>query len=572
MLTFMILTVVTTAPGTFARAPRRAGSSRPAAPALAIIRGLCVAGLAATSLSWAAADAAEPPGLPPLARTKQRTFSIPFRLPQPQDPAAEAAAERVVLQVSKDLGGTWEPAGEAAASATSFNYTAQVDGEYWFRLRAIDRKGRQRGGAGPDTRVLVDAAGPRLAARVWKGSDGEICCRFAASDDSIDTASLKVEYRGPADQGWKTVAAEGILARQSPAHLVGEEIWWAGEKVDAVTVRVAVADASGNRTVKQFTMEPVDPGVDQVALAAEVGVPPLPAAPPTAEDAVEATAGAAAGGWTPESGGWSGGEPRAAAGQGSSSVLVSRPLGPAATVPPTAPADGPAAGAPPAVAAGAALEYRGRPLQLSKSCRFSWDYESPRQPADGRRLRVELWHTRDGGVTWQRTAVDDDATSPVDVQLPAAGLYGFRLEIVADEPGAAAEGPRSGDAPDTWLGVDEEAPRVEIQDAVRGTGVDTITVRYAAHDPLLAPRSVRLLYSPHADGPWATIADRLENRGTHDWKPDRSVTARVFFRIEATDAAGNVGVATTAEPIAVARTRFVGRLGGVRPLPETAAP
>jgi hypothetical protein len=532
----------------------------------------CAIAAAATAMMLAA-GAAEPPGLPPLARTKQRTFTIPFRLPKPQDPDADAAAERVVLQVSKDLGGTWEAAGEAAASATSFNYSAPVDGEYWFRLRAIDRKGRQRGGAGPDTRVLVDAAGPRLAGRVWKGADGEICCRFAASDDSIDTASLKVEYRGTADQGWKTVAAEGILARQAPAHLVGEEIWWAGEKVDAITVRISVADASGNRTVKQFAMEPSDPGVDQVALAAEVGVPPLPEQSPTPEVTV-ASAGtelppAAPGGWTHESGAWSGGEPlaRGTTPRGPQSVLVARPL--SAAPPATADAiASPVTGG--ATTTGAGLEYRGRPLQLSKSRRFSWDYESPQQPADGRRLRVELWHTRDGGVTWQRTAVDEDGVSPVDVQLPAAGLYGFRLEIVADEPGSAGEGPRSGDAPDTWLGVDEESPRVEIQNAARDAAGDTIAIRYAAHDPLLAPRSVRLLYSPHAEGPWATIADHLENQGAHDWKPDRGVPTRVFVRIEATDAAGNVGAATSSEPIAVARTRFVGRLGGVRPVPPAA--
>jgi hypothetical protein len=44
----------------------------------------------------------------------------------------------------------------------------------------------------------------------------------------------------------------------------------------------------------------------------------------------------------------------------------------------------------------------------------------------------------------------------------------------------------------------------------------------------------------------------------------------VVVRIEATDAAGNVGAATSSEPIAVARTRFVGRLGGVRPVPPAA--
>ena len=106
---------------------------------------------------------AEGPGerarLPELVRTKHRSFSIPFRLPAAQD--ADAAPQRVSLSVSKDLGGTWEAAGDVAPSAGAFTYQGGADGEYWFRLRAIDRKGRARGGEGPDMRVLLDAAGPR---------------------------------------------------------------------------------------------------------------------------------------------------------------------------------------------------------------------------------------------------------------------------------------------------------------------------------------------------------------------------------------------------------------------------
>jgi hypothetical protein len=38
-------------------------------------------------------------------------------------------------------------------------------------------------------------------------------------------------------------------------------------------------------------------------------------------------------------------------------------------------------------------------------------------------------------------------------------------------------------------------------------------------------------------------------------------------RIEVTDAAGNTGFATSAEAVAVAQSKFTGRLGGLRPLP-----
>jgi len=529
-------------------------------------------------------------GLPELVRTKHRSFSIPFRLPSSHD--ADAAAQRVMMSVSKDLGVTWEPAGEVAPNAGSFSYQAGADGEYWFRLRAVDRKGRSRGGEGPDMRVLVDAAGPRLAARVWKGADGEIICRYAAVDDSIRMESLKLEYRTAAEPGWKPIAAQGVLSRESPAHLVGEEIWWAGEKVESLTVRLAVADASGNPTVKQFSMEPTDPDVDQAALARELGVLPLPSQPQATGAAIADDAGptlpspsASAplaarrpGEWTAEAAAaWSAEQPRndaAAATRmgGTQSVLVRR----AATGAAGSAAGGRAAmagspaGLPTQIPADAGqLEYRGRPLQISRSRRFAWDYEIPAERPKADRLRVELWSTRDAGVTWQRTAVDDDATSPIDVALPAAGLYGFRLEIVSDIPGAGG-GPRPGDTPESWIGIDEEPPFVELLSAARvqrGEGGE-ILIRYTSRDQLAAPKAARLFYSPSHEGPWATIATDLDNQGEYRWQPDRATPARVHIRVEVTDAAGNVGSATSAEPVIVTASRVVGRLGGLRSLPS----
>jgi hypothetical protein len=44
----------------------------------------------------------------------------------------------------------------------------------------------------------------------------------------------------------------------------------------------------------------------------------------------------------------------------------------------------------------------------------------------------------------------------------------------------------------------------------------------------------------------------------------------VFVRVEVTDAAGNLGAASSAEAVAVSQSRFVGRLGGLKPLPPPA--
>ena len=550
----------------------------------------CLAGAGRLLPLLAVADApAEQGRLPELVRTKHQTFSIPFRLPAAQD--ADAAPQRVVMSVSKDLGGTWEAAGETAPSAGTFTYKAGADGEYWFRLRAIDRKGRARGGEGPDMRVLVDAAGPRLAARVWKGADGEILCRYAAVDDSIRMEALKVEYRTADAQGWKTVAAQGVLSRESPAHLVGEEIWWAGEKVEALTARITVSDSAGNQTVRQFTMEPTDPNVDQAALARELGAPSLPTQQPEETVAVRPLTQASpsnngarpAGGWTAETAAaWSAEQPRVPATQSGrvgqqQSVLVSQAEGHA--VAPTDPTSGRSLLASTAAAAPAqmlnqvpaspqSLEYRGKPLQLSRSRRFAWDYEVPAERPNATRLRVELWCTRDGGLSWQKAAVDDDAVSPINVVLPAAGLYGFRLEIVPDSPDTST-GPRPGDAAESWIGIDEDPPHVELLGASRVSESESsgIVIRYTSRDQLPAPKTARLLFSPNADGPWATIATAVDNQGEYRWQPDRATPARVYLRIEVADASGNVGAVTSPEPVTVSTSRVVGRLGGVRTLP-----
>jgi hypothetical protein len=566
---------------------------RPFAPLLRVARLVTLSCGCLLAAIAAADEAGGRAALPDVVRTKHRTFQIPFRPPRPQDADAESAPTRIMLDVSRDLGVTWQVAGETAPATGSLAYTADTDGEYWFRLRAIDRKGRTRGGAGPDMRVLVDAAGPRLAARVWKGSDGEIICRYAAADDSLRLESMTLEYRGAADPAWKTVAIQPVLSRESPAHAVGEEIWWAGEKVESLAVKIVISDSSGNVTTRQFKLEPTDPQVDQATLAKEIGVPPLPeasaplvasASPASGEQATDPLAagtGTQPSGWPAETGStWPGDQP---AGGGSSgrgrSVLVRRPDTNAAFLPRSeadlatrfsaAPHRQPAAAEVPTASPGQPLTYQGKPLHIARARRFAWDYEVP-APSTAGRLRAELWCTRDGGVTWQRAAVDDDGRSPIEVQLSAAGLYGVRLEMVADAPDAGS-GPRSGDAPEAWLGVDEEPPQVEMLGVTRdeaSAGADAgLVIRYSARDPLLAPRSTRILYSPHAEGPWATVAEGLENKGEYRWRPDRGVPARVHIRVEVADAAGNVGAASTPEAISVASPRFIGKLGGLRAAP-----
>ena len=114
-----------------------------------------------------------------------------------------------------------------------------------------------------------------------------------------------------------------------------------------------------------------------------------------------------------------------------------------------------------------------------------------------------------------------------------------------------------------------QTPQVELVAVSRddSTPAGALVIRYVVRDPLIAPRAVRVLYSPNAEGPWATIADGIDNQGEHRWTPDKAVPAKVHIRVEATDLAGNVGAAVSPNEISIAAPRFGGKLGGLRPLP-----
>ena len=541
-----------------------------------------VAGFCETFSAMASENSAR---LPELVRTTQRHFAIPFQLPKPATP--DAATQQVEMSVSTDFGLTWTPAGSTSPPNSSVPFEANTDGEYWFRIRAIDQKNRARGSEGPDARVLVDAAAPRLSGRVWKGSDGEIMCRYAAADDSINMDSILFQYRQTSGD-WKSIATEPVLSRRSPAHLIGEEIWWAGQEIDGLIVKISVADAAGHRTTKQFSMLPTDPNVSQSDLANEIIAPALPSPLAGSNRRTQSVvvkdplsnAQDMGKDWQPTPGNsWSDGEPvaytqqspvQARTAQGRIEEVSTAPLLTISS-PNLADAIEEKRKKPDSSQnqeTSFVAEYQGSPLHLMRVHSFSWEY-SFNVPEDLQGpFRVELWSTRDGGTSWERIAVDEDTASPIDVEFQGEGLFGCRLEIVRDIPGPPIS-PRAGESPSTWIGIDTTPPQVTSLDVtmVDGNDSDAFEIRYAFEDPLAIPNSVRLSYSPHQTGPWATIATAQAINGTFNWKPHRSLPSRVFVRIEMPDAAGNIGESTTLEPITLRTARFIGTLGSPRASP-----
>lgn len=205
-----------------------------------------------------------------------------------------------------------------------------------------------------------------------------------------------------------------------------------------------------------------------------------------------------------------------------------------------------------------------QPLMVN-SRRFEFDYEVESASTIGI-SKVEVWGTRDGGRTWSSFGVDEDKRSPVSVAVDGEGLYGFRLVVHAAR-GLESAPPGPGDEPDIWVGVDRTQPTVQLLEATAqaGEGLGALQIRWQAEDEMLADTPISIYYSHSPAGEWTSIAEGIDNDGEYLWNIDQQVPERIYVRVEARDAAGNVATAETSDPVSLAKLRPQGRIREVRP-------
>lgn len=180
---------------------------------------------------------------------------------------------------------------------------------------------------------------------------------------------------------------------------------------------------------------------------------------------------------------------------------------------------------------------------------------------------MELWATTDGGQTWAKLTTDEDNRSPVIAKVERDGLYGFRL-VVHRNGGPVEFPPASGQPPEIVIEVDQTEPRCGLTrvDQMTGPRSGELVIQWQATDARLAERPITLRYSHRSDGPWRTIAAGLENTGRHTWQMPEHLPAEVYLRLEARDAADNVGHYTADRPIVPQFAKPAGMLRGVAPI------
>jgi hypothetical protein len=167
---------------------------------------------------------------------------------------------------------------------------------------------------------------------------------------------------------------------------------------------------------------------------------------------------------------------------------------------------------------------------------------------------VELWYTQDGRG-WNKYPVrfgEDGNLKHITFDVVGEGLYGLTL-VAKSGVGLGERTPQIGDRPQLWIEVDLTKPAVQLHNVLVGTGPDKgkLNITWTARDKNLARDPITLSYAENAAGPWTPFAEKLANTGRYIWNMPERIPYQFHLKVEALDAAGNIGDAVTESQIKV---------------------
>lgn len=519
---------------------------------------------------------ATPPEVVPL---NSRNLKVPINI----RPSDRKAIKELLLFASTDEGKTWYQAAVAKPENDAFIYFAPADGVYWLNFCIVDTQGRREPPdlyqREPAQRVLIDTLKPAVRLTRAERQGDEILVSWDIQEAHPDLATLKLEYRTPDAPPLMWYTAPATAALQGQARIPFQ-------RSGPATVRLQIMDQAGNVGIDQAEVKTAG---GEGVLAVSSKLPAAPGTSPAIPPPVFPTAGSNAP--VPVQPAPPGGSPLA----GSAWERMPAAPTPATAPEPRAPVDRtwvPAATAPsyppsyppgmdPASRGIATTAYSSTvppapvapsrwppasvvPLQLTNNPQVTLEYEVSRVGPSGLGS-VELYLTQDEGQTWQRYADDPDLRSPITVNLPGEGVYGMRI-VVGSKAGLGRRPPRSGDLPQMRLEVDTTPPAVKLfypQPDPRRR--DALVLTWSASDRNLPPNPITLQWAERLDGHWQTIAADLSNSGRYTWQLPADLPYRVYLRLSARDAAGNVAVDDLPEPVLVDLHEPEGQLIGIVP-------
>jgi hypothetical protein len=505
-------------------------------------------------LALAAACGVQHLAAAPIPSAPVYTNKLKFRIPFHYDAAelSRLGAREIRLYASRDRGRNWSQVQAVSPDAGKFNFEARADGEYWFIVRTVDAKNHLHPDGNvtdPGLQVIVDSTPPRFSIELRQPAPGKVQLSWSASDEHLDLTQLRLEYLQPGSVDWQPVA---IVPKAAG------ETGWTVPNGGIVAVRGSIADLARNTTQDQV----------QIRIAPATQAVPRPDAPGSRQP----VAGPAGGPrdnlalTLPEQ--FPSGAHRPDGGPTGNAAAELREKDRAV---PRSTADNAPVVITPRNSL-VSLKPENAPQANLPSREMDRPQGPPRQPVAGRQrvvgslkfqigyklqdvgpsgvASVELYITDDNGATWYRYGADEDRQSPVLVEVPREGTYGFALGVRSGA-GLASDPPQNGDPPAIVVTVDTTAPRLEALSVEQGRGknANKLLISWKCADDNLGEKPVALFYSPTGQAPWHPISGPVENTGNYTWIVDPGIVGRFHLRVEARDLAGNVESIESQQPV-----------------------
>jgi hypothetical protein len=482
-----------------------------------------------------------PETLQPVYTNKSR-FRIPFRYDAAE--MQRIGAKEIRLYLTVDQGKNWRLSRQANPQAGKFDFEAPAPGEYWFAVRTLDGRNQlfpATNGLTPGLKVIVDDTPPTLAIQLAEPQAGKVSMSWQVNDPNLDLSTLRLEYIQAGSDRWEMVSVVAQANGQTT---------WSVPQGGFVAVRGQIFDLAGNIQQTQT----------QIRLQPAAGVPNLnePIATPNFNPSLVENSETSVPPMT--------GNPFA--GHSPVPVPADYPSAPA-LVPPAQ--DHLISNSPAITPNVLSNDYNAQattklPPRLSKQTRvvnsrkFQIGYKvedvGPSGVGD-----VELFITEDDGDKWFKYGNDIDRTSPFQVETPRDGIYGFDLRVHSGA-GLAADPPKSGEKPSIVIVVDNTPPSVKLLSADQGRGKDLnrVVIRWSLMDDYPSDTPIALSYTTDPNGVWEPISGWIADTGEYVWNAGPNAPTRLYFRVTARDAAGNLNRSQSTEPVIVDLSRPSARI------------
>ena len=461
-------------------------------------------------------------------------------------------------------------AGSVPPPTGRFDYQATRDGEYWFAVRTLDGNNQLFPAGEIDAaglKVIVDTTPPRFDLQVRPVAGDRVQLSWNAADANLDVRTLKLEFMQSGGIHWEPVSIQPQAVGQTS---------WSVPKGGWVAVRGSIADRAGNvksaenESRLQQPSQPARPARRQLdgPVAIAPGTPMI--TPGTTRPTISPGNPASSG--NPAENSFAA-QPTAPAvlpeRYAGRTAGIGQPAVPQPTIEPGAPKFG-------GLVSGS-VETRPdilrRPLPANSGAptitkrtrvvntrQFHIDYEVEDVGSSGVGS-VELYITEDDGNTWYRYGDDPDLTSPFVVEAPQDGIYGFSLRVRSGA-GLAADPPQPREKPSIVVVVDQTPPQIRFDGATQGRGADLakIAIRWNLREEHPSDAPVALSYTTEEGGLWEPITGWIADTGEYVWSVGPNMPPRIYIRVTARDAAGNLSRVESQEPLLVDLSRPSARI------------